>query len=309
MIDHPQELEALLQAVLGSRCRLVECRLVNCQPDYRVFSARLNHPDLAVIVKLAGPAAQMASQFEHTVAIQKLVADSTTIPMPETLAVDASLQTWPWLYLIYTRLPGIEWYTLRPQLDEAALTSCYQQIGEAVGQLHSIRFPAFGAIDGNCQVAQPEPNCLPALSRHAARIIRSPRLQEAFQAALQNRSQWFEYLVDSRLCHEDLHGYNILFDQPSGEWRLVTILDFDKAWAGPAESDLARMEFWRGMTSPPFWTAYQALQPVPSGYAQRKPLYQLLWCLEFARPTRQHLADTRRVCRELDIPIIKDFDG
>jgi len=41
-------------------------------------------------------------------------------------------------------------------------------------------------------------------------------------------------------------------------WRLVALLDWDKAWAGPAESDVARMAFWDDMTGPGFWEVNSA---------------------------------------------------
>ncbi len=82
------------------------------------------------------------------------------------------------------------------------------------------------------------------------------------------------------------------------------MLDFDKAWAGCGESDLARLELWRGMTGDGFWQGYTSLLPIPAGYADRRPLYQLLWCLEYARPTPEHIADTAAVCATLGIPPI-----
>ena len=154
----------------------------------------------------------------------------------------------------------------------------------------------------------PDPCCLIALTKHAACIIRSPRLLEAFLAALEQRAAWFDSEMESRLCHDDLHGYNILFNRLAGEWHLATILDFDKAWAGHVETDLARLEQWTGMTSPDFWETYRRLSPVDADYLQRRPIYQLLWCLEYARSTPEHLTDTRRVCLELGIPVIDAFD-
>ena len=162
-------------------------------------------------------------------------------------------------------------------------------------------------MDANEQISSPDLSLLSALKRHAARIISNRRLQEFFLSALEQRSAWFEPVRDAGLCHEDLHGSNILFAQSSGQWRLSAILDFDKAWAGPPESDLARLELWRGMTSPDFWAAYRTFQDVEDGYFQRRPVYQLLWCLEYARQTPEHLADTRRVCQELGMPVIESF--
>jgi fructosamine-3-kinase len=133
-------------------------------------------------------------------------------------------------------------------------------------------------------------------------------LREAFFAALESRAAAFDAVKEARLCHEDLHDSNILFERQEGEWRLSAVLDIDKAWAGPAESDLARLELWRGMTSPDFWAGYRMFREVPESYPQRRPVYQLLWCLEYARATPQHLADTRQVCEELECPVIDRFD-
>jgi fructosamine-3-kinase len=105
-----------------------------------------------------------------------------------------------------------------------------------------------------------------------------------------------------------LHQYNILFHQVHGHWQLAAILDFDKAWAGHHEIDLARLDLWDGMTQTDFWQTYQRVLPIDPLYAQRRPVYQLLWCLEYADSTPKHLADTQRVCQELNIPLVTNFD-
>jgi aminoglycoside phosphotransferase (APT) family kinase protein len=307
-IDHPNEIIALLSSVLGSQARLTECRIINQDLDYWVLYARLHHPEIEVVVKLAGPEARMACHFDRTASIHKLVSDTTAIPLPETIAFDVGLEKWPWRYLIRTYTYGTEWAYLRDRLGTSDLVEAYRQLGEAVGQLHGISFPAFGEIGSSGLVTDADPSCHSALIRHATRIIRSPRLLSAFIAALEQRAVLFDGLVESRMCHEDLHGYNILFHMEAGKWRLATILDFDKAWAGHLETDLARLELWTGMTSPDFWASYRHLRSLDVGYLQRRPIYQLLWCLEYARSTPEHLADTRRVCQELGIPVIDAFD-
>lgn len=303
-IHNPNEIVLLLRAVIGTRTKLIDFQVVTHHQDYCVLLAQLDHPSMDVVIKLAGHKTQMAGQFDRTAAIHQLVAKSTTIPMPETIAVDVTFQRWPWRYLIRTHLPGIEWSASRHYMDESELACAFREIGEATGQLHQIAFPAFGEIDARGQVAHPDLTCLAALRRRAEKLIKSPQLLEGFLSALEQRSHWFEVVEDSRLCHEDLHGHNILFIRQSDQWRLATVLDFDKAWAGHAETDLARLEFWRGMTAPAFWEAYRTLQPLDDNYVHRRPVYQLLWCLEYASPTQQHLADTRRVFQELDLPVV-----
>src|SRR5262249_38390302 len=125
---------------------------------------------------------------------------------------------------------------------------------------------------------------------------------------LEASADLFAEVTQPRLCHEDLHGHNVLFRQENGHWQLATILDFDKAWAGHHEIDLAKLEFWTDMTGNGFWDAYNQLMDVDTSYQQRRPIYQLLWCLEYASNTPKHLADTRQLCEMLNFPLIERFE-
>ena len=300
-------LPQLLRQTLGAGVELAGCQIGNQQHDTLVLLLQLRRPAMKVVAKLATPEAPLASAFERTAMLQRLVATQTTIPMPETLAVDTSCRVWPWRYLIKTHIPGQEWAAAQRQMTGEELSDAYRQIGSAVAQLHTIRFPAFGELapDGSVQGAEPYPV---ALQEHARSIIRSARLRELFFSALERQRPLFLDVRGASLCHEDLHRHNILFTRHQGRWRLATILDFDKAWAGHHETDLARLELWKGMTSVEFWGPYEAVCPIAPLYRERRPLYQLLWCLEYARPSAEHLADTQRLCKELGLPRLKRFE-
>jgi len=239
--------------------------------------------------------------------LHRLVARHTTIPMPEVLAVDVSHQTWPWRYFVKTHIPGQEWATVRQQMNTQELSVAYQQIGNAVAQLHTIHFSAFGelTIEGNVQESS---SFIAALQARAQCSIKIARLRDLFLSTLDEHKALFSDVQQSSLCHEDLHKHNILFHHRRGEWHLATILDFDKAWAGHSETDLARLDLWKGMTDRQFWQSYEAICPVSPLYRQRRPIYQLLWCFEYARQTADHLADTQRVGAELGIPRIEKFE-
>jgi aminoglycoside phosphotransferase (APT) family kinase protein len=304
----PQEqVQQLLQHIFGTKVELIDCQIGNRHHDYLVLLLQLRCPSIEVVVKFAGPEAAMACSFDRTAMLHRLVATQTTIPMPEVLAVNMSYQDWPWRYFIKTHIPGQEWAVVRGQMNMEELSDAYQQIGSAVAQLHTIHFPRFGelAVDGN---VQGDEACFPALAQHARFIIQSAHLRDMFISLLVKQKHLFLDVRQASLCHEDLHGHNLLFQKQQGQWRLATILDFDKAWAGHHETDLARLEFWKGMMSEAFWQAYKNACPIGSLYQQRRPIYQLLWCLEYARPTAEHLADTQHLCAELGLPPIKRFD-
>ena len=302
-----EQLLQLLQETFGSKVELMAYRIGNQQHDYLVLLVQLRHPSIQVVVKVAGPGAALASQFDRTAMLHRLVATRTTIPMPEVLAVDVSYQSWPWRYFIKAHMPGQEWAVVRRQMNAEELSNAYGQIGHAVAQLHAMHFPAFGelAVDGSVPGDEPYFTVLAERARHS---IQKARSRELFLSVLDRQRPLFLDVGQPSLCHEDLHHHNFIFEQRQGQWHLATILDFDKAWAGHHETDLARLEFWRGMTGDGFWPGYQAIAGVDPLYPQRRPIYQLLWCLEYARPTAQHLADTQRVCAELGLPGLERFE-
>jgi Ser/Thr protein kinase RdoA (MazF antagonist) len=297
----------LLRQTFGAKVELAGHRVGNRHHDYLVLLAQLRHPSIEVVIKLAGPEAPLACPFDRTAMLHRLVTTSTGIPMPEILAVSMSYETWPWRYLVKTHIPGQEWAAVQQQMDPEELSDAYRQIGQAVAELHTIHFPIFGelAVDGSVQAGG---TYLTALAEHARAAIKNARLRDLYASVLERHQELFLEVRQASLCHEDLHKHNILFECRQGRWHLATILDFDKAWAGHHETDLARLDLWKGMTSDAFWASYQAIRPVDPLYEQRRPIHQLLWCLEFARPTPEHLADTRRLCVELGLPPLDGFD-
>jgi fructosamine-3-kinase len=299
-------LPPLLREEIGSKVELADYRIANRHHDYLVLVAQLHHPSLKVVIKLAGPEASLACPFDRTAALHGLVAAHTTLSMPQVIAVDVSYQKWPWRYFIKAHVPGDEWAIVRHQMSSEQLSSAYCQMGNAVAQLHTIRFPAFGELASDGQVRTGSPY-LSALEERASSLIRDARHRTHFFSVLHQYAHLFDGVSIANVCHEDLHSHNILFAKRQGQWQLTTILDFDKAWAGHYETDLARLDLWAGMTEESFWKAYEAIHPVEPRYRQRRPIYQLLWCLEYARPTAEHLADTQRICRELGVPVVERF--
>ncbi len=291
-------LTRLLQHACGATYTVSDYRTVRVGVEYAVVVARLTRPPGRVVVKLAGPGASIACPFDRTAAIIELVRARTDVTTPEVLAADVSYRAWPWRYLVTTCLSGTTWIALRPRLDEAALHSARRELGQAVAALHSIRFPAYGEIGADGVVAEGA-SCLAALAARAERRVADAEHAALFRAVLAERAELFAGVEGAALTHEDLNPGNILVQRRGGRLRLA-LLDFDSAWAGNPESDLARLELW-GLADDAFREAYDAVRPAAAGYAQRRPIYQLLWCLEYARPSPRHLADTARVCAELGI--------
>ena len=300
------EIEALAREVFGPKCRMLAWHPVTHGDDYLVVFATLVLPARVVVLKLAYAAS--AAHFSREAAIQRQVARETSVPVCEVLAVDDSCQRFPWRYLMMAHAPGMAWPDGLKRMSPHARYDIFRQLGEATAALHSLRYPQFGEVrDG--ETSPPTPllrgeGSIEALEARARRRIANPAHADLFAAVLQAHASDFADLTGPRLTHEDLNPYNLLLvpgDEPDDDWRLAAVLDFGSAWAGCHESDIARLELWRDVMGNGFTEGYTASQPIAADYPKRRPIYQLLWCLEYARPTAQHHADTARVCAALDI--------
>ena len=300
-------LHELLQGIYGFDVTISEIAIVNQHHDYAALLVDLNHPSMKLAIKLAGQEAPYSYPFDLTAYWHQLVSEQTSVPMPEIIAVDVSYRDYPWRYLVKTFIPGEVWADVRPKLQGEDLRRAYKQIGQAVAQLHSITFEQFGDINPN--VVKPiHRDFYTTLIERVNASIRNERNRHDFFKLLEANRSLFANVTQLRLCHEDLHPYNILFHQTAAEWQLATILDFDKAWAGHHEIDLAKLELWDGMTGDGFWERYTEIIRVDDDYPKRRPFYQLWWCLEYATNTQKHLTDTRQLCNLLQFPNIEQFE-
>ncbi|HLZ20503.1 MAG TPA: aminoglycoside phosphotransferase family protein [Ktedonobacterales bacterium] len=294
-------LAELIRKTFGPACHIERYRLARRETDYTVLLAQLIRPELRVVVKLAGHMAALPCPFDRSAAINRLVRTHTNIPNSGVIAADVTYAHWPWRYMISTYLPGHAWMAVRPKLNDAELRAAHRQMGEAVAILHGVPFPQFGEVtpDGTVPFGAPY---LSALTERVRRRVANPRHAELFLSLVRERAALFADVDKASLTHEDLNPNNILFHNEKGQWILSGILDFESAWAGCSESDLARLELWRGMAGDGFWEGYRSVRQAPPSYPLRRLLYQLLWCLEYPSTTQRHVADTRAVCAGLGIP-------
>ena len=274
--------------VLGSATRIRDVDVMHAAATSTVLLVTLTGPPQRVVFKVAEHGSSFGTDFDRTAAVVKLARDAG-VPAAEVLAVDTTGRAGPWQYLLQEHVPGLPWRKVRPLLDQEETDAAHRKIAAALLASQAVRFEGFGELDrlaGSAGVT-----LLAGLSRRADRILRE-RDRAAFLQLLSHHDYLFVDNCSATLCHDDLHHNNVLFAQHADGWQLAGILDWDKAWAGPVDSDVARMAFWDDMTGPGFWQVYRAAVPVVAGDELRLPIYQLLWCLEYDDGSDRHAADT-----------------
>jgi aminoglycoside phosphotransferase (APT) family kinase protein len=235
--------------------------------------------------------------FERTSVVIVRARDAG-VPAPAVVAADYTGYA-GWRYLLLEHVTGVPWQQVRPMLGPRQIAAAHEQIANAVLSLQSVSFDSFGELDQRGRPAGR--GLLDALHRRAELRVQDSRAREAFHRLLDTNADLFTGAQSPTLCHDDLHHGNLLFRERQGHWELAGVLDWDKAWAGPAESDIARMEFWDDMTGPGFWRVYRTAVPADEEYRERASIYQLLWCLEYPSRSARHAADTAALRRRLGL--------
>jgi aminoglycoside phosphotransferase (APT) family kinase protein len=258
--------------------------------------------DERYVVKLEAPSARRNRRFGVMATLAHMVRAETTVPVADVVAVDTSRRRWPWNVLIATELAGLTWAELYPRLDEVQRTAAQGQLGRAAAQLHTLAFDGYGEVGVNGRVTEPS-GALAALSERSQRRLRTPGYRDYFRRVQEAHANLLSAAPGPRLCHEDLNPYNVLFELHDGEPVLTGVLDFEAAWAGLPESDLARLELWRWTRGAALRDGYGAAGSISDSYLRRRPIFQLLWCLEYAEygVSGQHQLDTNAVCDELGV--------
>lgn len=249
-----------------------------------------------LVLKVASPGNELVD-FERTQAITTL-ARAAGVPTPEVLAAGSSGQT-GLRYLLLDHVDGVPWQQVRPQLEPAEVAAAHQEIAGAVLSLQSTSFGSFGELDHRALPSGQ--SLLDALRSRAELRVEDRRARDLFHRLLDQNADLLAGPQTPTLCHDDLHHGNVVFRDRRGRWELAGLLDWDKAWAGPAESDIARMAFWDDMTGPDFWRVYRAAVPAVDGQGERSLIYQLLWCLEYDVSSPRHVADTAALLRRLGV--------
>lgn len=155
-------------------------------------------------------------------------------------------------------------------------------LGRMLAHLHENKGPAFGFDSDNycgtslqCNWQMRDGHAFFAENRllpQGQMALQSGLLEKADLAALERLCQRLPELIPEQppsLIHGDLWSGNVLFDT-AGE---PVLIDPAVSWCW-AEADLAMTRLFGGF-DPAFYQAYEAVRPLPTGFEQRVPLYNL----------------------------------
>jgi aminoglycoside phosphotransferase (APT) family kinase protein len=232
-----------------------------------------------LVVKVAPAGAAPALSLARSARAQRAAADAG-VPVAR---VRGAGTRGAWQHLVYERVDGRPWREVAPGLAPADRDRVLAELRDVLDRLRRVGLPAAGDLD---HPASTVPDALRARTR--ARTADPARRADA-ERVLDRHGGLFRADEPAVLVHGDLHHANVLVRPAEGGWTVAAVLDWDSAWAGPADADAARAALWDDMPGRP--------EPVDG----RAAVHQLLWCLEYPVATPRHRADTDRLAAVLGV--------
>jgi aminoglycoside phosphotransferase (APT) family kinase protein len=188
-----------------------------------------------------------------------------------------------WQHLVYERVDGRPWREVAPGLATGDRDRVLAGLTGVLDRLRRVTFPAAGDLD------HPASTVIDALrDRTRARIV-DPARRAVAERVLDRHGGLFRADEPVVLVHGDLHHANVLVRPAEDGWAVAAVLDWDSAWAGPADADAARAALWDDMPGR------------PGTVDARTAVHQLLWCLEYPVASPRHRADTDRLAAVLGV--------
>lgn len=199
--------------------------------------------------------------------------------------------------LLLEHVPGKVLGDVTKELPAEASRAAWRDCGEALRKVHTVQFAEgeFGVIVGN-RVEQPAADSwanwrMHNLLHHARELNDTHGLRmpiDELGSVLEDALPRFD-VFQPCLLHNDAHVWNVLVDTNSTGCRCTGWLDWEYAWVGDPNWDLARTDIWRirdiGATPESFWDGYGALPDEPHFTFHQMSLYLWIANEQLSTPT------------------------
>ncbi len=182
------------------------------------------------------------------IAAHKILESITTVKIPRMINYGTLADGREWM--AYEYIEGHMLEDIMPTLGEYELEQLFEEIGEQLGQIHAAKqFDFFGDWDENgkrihrsisykqCFVKRQESHIL-TLRQFA---LPEKRLLESAIKLIREYYGILEPIHESRLCHRDFDGRNILVVKGRHRWIVSGIIDFEQSSPYYTGSDLVNL--------------------------------------------------------------------
>jgi aminoglycoside phosphotransferase (APT) family kinase protein len=211
--------------------------------------AEVRLPDGRMLIVKRARYLEMAERFDTARAVSLLVHEHTELLAPRYFEVPDEPGEPP--VLVHEWIPNPTLEDIWPELDVPVRERALHETGRLLRRIHRVPIAGHGMLPesltgGTTLLCFLEADLLgrlgPAIAARWRRATKSvDRLYDAFAEVLASRED-----PPAVLVHNDLFAANVLCAGADADLHCAGVLDFDDAFAGPIEADLAKTEVLHG---------------------------------------------------------------
>lgn len=187
--------------------------------------------------------------------IYGLVADQTSVPVPRVFRLDSSRTVIDDVFVLQSRIPGINLEKVCDQLSSDEQRKIAHQVGNFLGQLHSICFNQFGGSVSGHEIGNTrswDEFFLDFTSKNIIWCKKQDVIDNRLANSFKEHIVKWQWLLSTDqpavLVHKDFHLGNIKVQKDQkGDWKVSGVYDFEDAIAGHNEFDFAK----------PYWAIFE----------------------------------------------------
>ncbi len=214
------------------------------------------------------------------------------VPAPALLALDTARDLVPYDALILRYVEGVSADQVWPTLGAAQRQQISLELGRIVAAIQAVRWPLYGdLLPGHgflesSRWADVVLHRASALADRAAQMPNfPPHLLDGIIAMLNDGDALFDTASPPTLTHTDLTPGNVLLRRVGDAWRVVALIDWNRALIADAVWEFA--DLWHDPSDPFPWVAffmegYRERHELPHDFRMRQRLYRLLRAFERA---------------------------
>jgi len=236
------------------------------------------------------------------IAAHKVIESLTDVKVPKMINYGTLEDGREWM--AYEFIEGHMLEDIQPDLDAYELDSLFEEMGEQLGKMHAAKqFDYFGDWDENgkslhditsfkqCFIRRQESH-VQTLRKFA---LPEKRMLESAIALMRELYCVLDSIHESRLCHRDFDGRNILVVKGRLKWEISGIIDFEQSSPYYTGSDIVNLYRKYFIDTPEletaFYRGYERFHTLDSYFVSLKD-YLLLslgvaicsWSYDDARP-------------------------
>lgn len=208
----------------------------------------VKNPDVALNLRIfCGQDAEIRAKRENTAYM--IISENTDIPIPKVLVVDYSKSLIDSVFSLQTRVAGENLDDVCSGLASSRQEQVADQIGRVLGQLNHLTATNFGDLSTEEKPASEETwyeHMVLFVTRNLSRSLAAKHIDNHLYDRVLNHFDRWGWIVPKEvspsLVHRDVHLGNIKVQQDAlGNFNLSGILDFEHAFAGHSEYELAML--------------------------------------------------------------------